>query len=67
MKKGPLDVVEYFQTLSFAPDELIEKLKNPTDIKNNFEKMKIVLLKVWKINEVTSRRSNSYRRPGGGS
>jgi hypothetical protein len=40
-----LVLFEYFQTLSFAPDELIEKLKNPTDIKNNFEKMKIVLFK----------------------
>lgn len=40
-----LSLFEYFQTLSFAPDELIEKMKNPIDIKNNFEKMKIVLNK----------------------
>ncbi|OYZ18644.1 MAG: hypothetical protein B7Y39_13410 [Bdellovibrio sp. 28-41-41] len=44
-EKDILVLFEYFQTLSFAPDELIEKLKNPTDIKNNFEKMKIVLFK----------------------
>lgn len=44
-EKDILALFEYFQTLSFAPDELIEKLKNPTDIKNNFEKMKIVLNK----------------------
>tara|TARA_B110001454_G_C12723306_1_gene436404 strand:- start:15163 stop:17112 length:1950 start_codon:yes stop_codon:yes gene_type:complete len=44
-EKDILVLFEFFQTLSFAPDELIEKLKNPTDIKNNFEKMKIVLNK----------------------
>lgn len=44
-EKDILTLFEYFQTISFAPDELAEKLKNPTDIKNNFEKMKIVLNK----------------------
>lgn len=40
-----LKLFEFFQTLSFAPDELIEKMRNPTDVKNNFEKMKTVLNK----------------------
>jgi hypothetical protein len=44
-EKEILTLFEFFQTLSFAPDELTSKLKNPTDIKNNFEKMKIVLNK----------------------
>ncbi|MBL7554312.1 MAG: protein BatD [Bdellovibrionaceae bacterium] len=44
-EKEILALFEYFQTLSFAPDELSEKLKNPVDIKKNFEKMKIVLNK----------------------
>ncbi len=44
-EKEILTLFEFFQTLSFAPDELIEKMRNPTDVKNNFEKMKTVLNK----------------------
>jgi hypothetical protein len=44
-EKEILSLFEFFQTLSFAPEELIERLKNPTDVKNNFEKMKTVLNK----------------------
>lgn len=40
-----LNLFEYFQTLSFAPEEMIAKMRNPVDVKNNFEKMKIILNK----------------------
>ncbi|MBL7542549.1 MAG: protein BatD [Bdellovibrionaceae bacterium] len=44
-EKDILNLFEFFQTLSFAPDELVANLKNPKDIKENFEKMKVVLNK----------------------
>lgn len=44
-EKEILSLFEFFQTLSFAPEELVSKLKNPTDVRNNFERMKTVLNK----------------------
>lgn len=44
-EKEILVLFEYFQTLSFAPEELLSNMKNPKDIKANFEKMKTVLNK----------------------
>lgn len=44
-EKEILEIFEFFQTLSFAPEELIEKMRNPVDVKKNFERMKVVLTK----------------------
>ncbi len=44
-EKEIMTLFEFFQTLSFAPDELIQKMNNPADVKANFDKMRIVLNK----------------------
>jgi hypothetical protein len=43
-EKEILELFEYFQTLSFAPDHLIADMEKNTNVKNHFERVKKVLL-----------------------
>lgn len=43
-EKEILELFEYFQTLSFAPDHLIADMEKNTNVKNHFDRVKKVLL-----------------------
>jgi len=43
-EKEILELFEYFQTLSFAPDHMMTDLEKNTNVKGQFEKVKKILV-----------------------